>query len=84
MTTTYAIAKRSAFNDSAIYVTTIRSDYRVVSERIADEDLPKLRHIGAHMRTWATQAAADAMLDKLATIGGYDDYMVVALEGAPA
>lgn len=80
MTTTYAIAKRSHFDDSALYVTSVKRDYSIDCDRVYDDRLPHLLHLSAHMRTWATQAAADAMLDKLATIGGYDDFDVVAIE----
>jgi hypothetical protein len=82
MTTTYAIAKRSHFDDSALYVTSVKRDYSIDCDRIYDDRLPHLLHLSVHMKTWATQAAAYKVLANLVAIGGYDDFAVVAIERA--
>jgi hypothetical protein len=50
--------------------------------RIEDDQLVKLAHLSVHMRIWPTEAKATAALAKLASVGGYDDYAVVALASA--
>jgi hypothetical protein len=79
----YAIAKRTYDGISARYVTAIRQGgYRMDCVRIEDDQLVKLAHLSVHMRIWPTEAKATAALAKLASVGGYDDYAVVALASA--
>ena len=79
----YAIAKRTYDGISARYVTAIKQGgYRMDCIRIEDDQLAKLAHLHIHMRVWPTEAKATAALAKLASVGGYDDYAVVALTSA--
>lgn len=80
MTTTYAIAKRAYDGESALYVTSIKRCWSLIdNRRIWDS---RITQEAWQVRTWATQEKAAKALANIADIGGYDDYIVVAIDGA--
>jgi len=74
----YAIAKRAYDGYSASYVTAIRKGgLSIDNARIFDTCL-RIDHW--KVRKWKTEESADAALEKLARVGGFDDYEIVQLE----
>jgi hypothetical protein len=70
----FVIGKRSYDGCSGVYVTAIRDGGRSLDNlRVWDERRP---HELWRLRVWSREDTAQKARDKLAAVGGYDDYFV--------
>jgi len=72
----YVIAKQGTYG--ARYVVTAIKQGGLSMDNVRVEEGRALASVW-QARTFASQKAADKALERLATVGGYDDYFVTAL-----
>ncbi|AOR76526.1 hypothetical protein [Novosphingobium resinovorum] len=74
----FAIAKPAAF-DRAYYVTAIRRAGLSIDNVLYDPDARGDTRWQA--RKWKNRATAEAALQQMRDVGGFEDYQIVPLEG---